>query len=75
MHCGVLEFVADEGTCYLPYWVRTVLYHQLVLYMCPQMMQNLLLQEGAIIRIQRLDASAQLDANDPPVQLWKREHT
>ena len=21
MHCGVLEFVADEGTCYLPYWV------------------------------------------------------
>lgn len=20
-HCGVLEFVADEGRCYLPYWV------------------------------------------------------
>ena len=22
-HCGVLEFVADEGKVYLPYWVRT----------------------------------------------------
>lgn len=21
-HCGVLEFVADEGICYLPHWVR-----------------------------------------------------
>jgi hypothetical protein len=21
-HCGVLEFVAEEGRCYLPYWVR-----------------------------------------------------
>ena len=20
-HCGVLEFVADEGKIYLPYWV------------------------------------------------------
>jgi hypothetical protein len=28
-HCGVIEFVADEGTCFLPYW----------------MMQNLLLEE------------------------------
>lgn len=34
-HCGVLEFIADEGTCHLPYW----------------MMCNLLLQEGDIIRI------------------------
>jgi ubiquitin fusion degradation protein 1 len=30
-HCGVLEFSAAEGSCYLPYW----------------MMQNLLLEEGA----------------------------
>jgi hypothetical protein len=29
-HCGVLEFSAEEGSCYLPYW----------------MMQNLLLEEG-----------------------------
>lgn len=21
-HCGVLEFVADEGNVYLPHWVR-----------------------------------------------------
>ena len=34
-HCGVLEFVADEGMCYMPYW----------------MMQNLLLREGDIVRI------------------------
>ena len=22
-HCGVLEFVADEGKIYLPHWVRS----------------------------------------------------
>jgi ubiquitin fusion degradation protein 1 len=21
-HCGVLEFVAEEGVAYMPYWVR-----------------------------------------------------
>ena len=35
-HCGVLEFVAEEGVIYLPYW----------------MMQNLLLSEGDILKIQ-----------------------
>lgn len=34
-HCGVLEFVAEEGTCYLPYWL----------------MQHLLLTEGDIIKV------------------------
>jgi len=34
-HCGVLEFVAEEGMVYLPYW----------------MMQNLLLGEGDILRV------------------------
>lgn len=34
-HCGVLEFVAEEGRCYLPYW----------------MMKNLLLKEGEIIEV------------------------
>eukprot|EP00928_Gymnodinium_smaydae_P040633 TRINITY_DN27543_c0_g1_i1.p1 TRINITY_DN27543_c0_g1~~TRINITY_DN27543_c0_g1_i1.p1 ORF type:complete len:348 (+),score=94.63 TRINITY_DN27543_c0_g1_i1:62-1045(+) len=34
-HCGVQEFVADEGTCFLPYW----------------MLCNLLLSEGDIVRI------------------------
>lgn len=23
-HCGVLEFVADEGKIYIPYWVKIV---------------------------------------------------
>ncbi|KAJ8680844.1 hypothetical protein QAD02_016631 [Eretmocerus hayati] len=35
-HCGVLEFVADEGKVYLPYW----------------MMHNLLLQEEDIINVE-----------------------
>lgn len=26
-HCGVLEFVAEEGRVYLPQWVRTYLPH------------------------------------------------
>lgn len=34
-HCGVLEFVADEGLCYLPHW----------------MMQQLLLTEGQLINV------------------------
>lgn len=33
-HCGVLEFIADEGACYMPWW----------------MMQNLALGEGEEIR-------------------------
>jgi ubiquitin fusion degradation protein 1 len=35
-HCGVLEFVAEEGKVYMPYW----------------MMQNLLLQEGDLVRVE-----------------------
>ncbi|XP_015599392.1 ubiquitin fusion degradation protein 1 homolog [Cephus cinctus] len=35
-HCGVLEFVADEGRVYLPYW----------------MMHNLLLEEGELLNIE-----------------------
>jgi len=35
-HCGVLEFVADEGKVYIPYW----------------MMQNLMLEEGGLIQVQ-----------------------
>ncbi|CAL9760504.1 unnamed protein product [Musa acuminata subsp. burmannicoides] len=34
-HCGVLEFIAEEGMIYMPYW----------------MMQNLLVQEGDIVRV------------------------
>jgi len=35
-HCGVLEFVADEGKVYLPYW----------------MMRNLLLDEGDLLQVE-----------------------
>lgn len=35
-HCGVLEFTADEGKCYMPYW----------------MLRNLLLDEGAVVKIE-----------------------
>lgn len=35
-HCGVLEFVADEGKIYLPYW----------------MMRNLLLEEGGLVQLE-----------------------
>ena len=34
-HCGVLEFSAPEGCCYMPYW----------------MMQNLLLEDGGIVSV------------------------
>ena len=34
-HCGVLEFVAEEGTCYVPYWL----------------MQHLLVREGDILKV------------------------
>lgn len=34
-HSGVLEFTAEEGTCYIPFW----------------MMQNLLIQEGDVITV------------------------
>jgi ubiquitin fusion degradation protein 1 len=35
-HCGVLEFIAEEGRCYLPYW----------------MMRNLILTEGDIVEVE-----------------------
>jgi len=35
-HCGVLEFVADEGKIYIPYW----------------MMQNLGLEEGGLVQVE-----------------------
>jgi len=40
-HCGVLEFVADEGHAYIPYW----------------MMQNLLLAEGDLVRFKNISLS------------------
>nr|XP_043626979.1 ubiquitin fusion degradation protein 1 homolog isoform X2 [Erigeron canadensis] len=37
-HCGVLEFIAEEGLIYMPYW----------------MMENLLLKEGDTVRIKNV---------------------
>lgn len=37
-HCGVLEFIADEGFAYLPYW----------------MMQNLDLEEGQVVTLRSI---------------------
>jgi Ubiquitin fusion degradation protein UFD1 len=37
-HCGVLEFSATEGSCYIPFW----------------MMQNLLLEAGGLITIKNV---------------------
>ena len=34
-HCGVLEFVADEGKIYIPYW----------------MMQNLMVDTGGMVQV------------------------
>ncbi|KAA8549290.1 hypothetical protein F0562_000974 [Nyssa sinensis] len=40
-HCGVLEFIADEGLIYVPYW----------------MMENMLLQEGDIVHVKNASLS------------------
>ncbi|PFH35705.1 ubiquitin fusion degradation protein UFD1CY [Besnoitia besnoiti] len=37
-HTGVLEFIAEEGTCHFPYW----------------MMQNLGLEEGDLVRVRNI---------------------
>merc|ERR1719181_708688 len=38
MHCGVLEFTAPEGNCYVPFW----------------MMQNLMLEEGGLLSVKNV---------------------
>nr|XP_043610391.1 ubiquitin fusion degradation protein 1 homolog [Erigeron canadensis]XP_043610392.1 ubiquitin fusion degradation protein 1 homolog [Erigeron canadensis] len=40
-HCGVLEFIADEGLIYIPYW----------------MMENMLLQEGDVVNVKNASLS------------------
>jgi ubiquitin fusion degradation protein 1 len=37
-HSGVLEFTAEEGCCYIPYW----------------MMQNLIIEEGSLITVKNI---------------------
>jgi ubiquitin fusion degradation protein 1 len=40
-HCGVLEFSAEEGRCYIPFW----------------MMQNLLMEEGGLLKVKNVSLS------------------
>jgi ubiquitin fusion degradation protein 1 len=65
-HCGVLEFIAEEGMIYMPYWVHISYFainksllmpvsvrnwKNTLLFHCFQMMQNMLLSEGDIVRV------------------------
>uniref|UniRef100_A0A1B0FPL2 Ubiquitin fusion degradation protein 1 homolog n=1 Tax=Glossina morsitans morsitans TaxID=37546 RepID=A0A1B0FPL2_GLOMM len=52
-HAGVLEFVADEGKCYLPYW----------------MMVNLLLKEGDILSIENVSLPVAKDSKFQPCSI------
>lgn len=52
-HCGVLEFVADEGLVYLPYW----------------MMKNLLLEEGTKITVENVNLAVATFAKFQPQQM------
>src|SRR5271155_3379810 len=45
-HCGVLEFVAEEGRCYLPHWVPP--FDKKAHF---KMMNTLLLSEGSILNL------------------------
>lgn len=40
-HCGVLEFSAEEGWCYMPFW----------------MMENLVVEEGSLITVKNVSLS------------------
>ncbi len=61
-HCGVLEFIAEEGVIYMPHWVRLPLimlasaaYHPRPVTACAlQMMQNLLLQVGETVKLRNV---------------------
>lgn len=49
-HCGVLEFVAEEGRVYLPYW----------------MMNNLLLEEGSFVHLENVSLNVATFAKFQP---------
>lgn len=63
-HCGVLEFVADEGKIFIPYWVATRLRNWFQNFLCnmslcsvftkQQMMRNLLLEENDIVKLENV---------------------
>ncbi|GFS15272.1 ubiquitin fusion degradation protein 1-like protein [Elysia marginata] len=49
-HCGVLEFVADEGRIFIPYW----------------MMRNLCVDEGDFVQIDNVSLSVATYAKFQP---------
>jgi ubiquitin fusion degradation protein 1 len=55
-HCGVLEFVADEGKIYIPYW----------------MMQNLMLDEGGLIQVVPFNTSKAQYFYSVRIWIWIR---
>jgi ubiquitin fusion degradation protein 1 len=55
-HCGVLEFVADEGKIYIPYW----------------MMQNLMLDEGGLIQVVPFNTSTAQYFHSIRIWIWIR---
>ena len=59
-HAGVLEFTAEEGKIYLPFWVYPLLTPFLYLqttktYTCLKVMQTLLVEPGDLLRIKSTD--------------------
>ncbi|KAE8709238.1 Detected protein of confused Function [Hibiscus syriacus] len=54
-HCGVLEFIAQEGMIYMPYWVGYASFGLYMLHISSiVMMENLLLQEGDIVGVKNV---------------------
>lgn len=53
-HCGVLEFVADEGKVYLPNWVSHKIHQCVRIFRIEtfQMMRNMLLEEASLITVE-----------------------
>jgi ubiquitin fusion degradation protein 1 len=47
-HCGVLEFSADEGVCYLPNWMMNQLFLE---DGSEVILRNVTLQKGKFIKI------------------------
>jgi hypothetical protein len=48
-HCGVLEFVADEGRIYIPYWVNIARSNNHYLHVCFKKSNYYLIFQGFII--------------------------
>lgn len=56
-HAGVLEFIAEEGKIYLPFWVHkgSIIATTTLLIMASQIMQTLSLDPGDLVQIKSTD--------------------